>query len=146
MSDLPKAKTRPASKWSAIWVLPLIALIIGGWLGLRAYNQQGIEIQVRFESGEGIQANKTEVVYKGMPVGKVKTLALDDEGNTRRVIATLELHKDVEHYPKTNTRLCPVKPRVSLAGFPRPETRLSGTSNPTSPGDGHPPPRSTAPS
>ena len=35
MSDLPKAKTRPASNWSAIWVLPLIALIIGGWLGLR---------------------------------------------------------------------------------------------------------------
>ena len=36
MSDLPKAKTRPASNWSAIWVLPLIALIIGGWLGWRA--------------------------------------------------------------------------------------------------------------
>jgi paraquat-inducible protein B len=49
MSDLPKAKTRPASNWSAIWVLPLIALIIGGWLGWRAYSQQGIDIQVRFE-------------------------------------------------------------------------------------------------
>ena len=72
MSDLPKAKIRPASNWSAIWVLPLIALIIGGWLGWRAYSQQGIDIQVRFESGEGIQVNKTEVVYKGMPVGKVK--------------------------------------------------------------------------
>ena len=104
MSDLPKAKTRPASNWSAIWVLPLIALIIGGWLGWRAYSQQGIEIQVRFESGEGIQVNKTEVVYKGMPVGKVKTLALDDEGNNRGVIATIEMNKDVEQYLKTNTR------------------------------------------
>ena len=97
MSDLPKAKTRPASNWSAIWVLPLIALIIGGWLGWRAYSQQGIEIQVRFESGEGIQVNKTEVVYKGMTVGKVKTLALDDEGSNRGVIATIEMNKDVEH-------------------------------------------------
>ena len=44
MSDLPTAKTRPASNWSAIWVLPLIALIIGGWLGWRAYSQTGIEI------------------------------------------------------------------------------------------------------
>ena len=26
MSDLPTAKTRPASNWSAIWILPLIAL------------------------------------------------------------------------------------------------------------------------
>ena len=40
MTDLPKAKTRPASNWSAIWVLPLIALVIGGWLGWRAYNEQ----------------------------------------------------------------------------------------------------------
>ena len=67
MSDLPTAKTRPASNWSAIWILPLIALVIGGWLGWRAYSETGIDIQVRFESGEGIVANKTEVVYKGMP-------------------------------------------------------------------------------
>ena len=70
MSDLPTAKTRPASNWSAIWILPLIALIIGGWLGWRAYSQTGIDIQVRFESGEGIVANKTEVVYKGMQIGR----------------------------------------------------------------------------
>src|SRR5471032_972963 len=96
MSDLPKAKTRPASNWSAVWVLPLIALIIGGWLGWRAYNEAGVEIHVRFESGEGIQINKTEVVYKGMPIGKVKALTLDDEGTTRGVIATIEMNKSVE--------------------------------------------------
>eukprot|EP01132_Coremiostelium_polycephalum_P020312 gene20312-24128_t len=138
MSDLPKAKTRPASNWSAIWVLPLIALIIGGWLGWRAYNQQGIEIQVRFESGEGIQANKTEVVYKGMSVGKVKTLALDDEGNNRGVIATIEMNKDVEQYLKTNTRFWLVKPSVSLAGITGLETLVSGNYIAASPGDGEP--------
>ena len=89
MTDLPTAKTRPASNWSAIWVLPLIALLIGGWLAWRAYSETGIEIHVRFESGEGIQANKTEVVYKGMSVGKVKALTLDDEGSAKGVIATL---------------------------------------------------------
>jgi paraquat-inducible protein B len=138
MSDLPKAKTRPASNWSAIWVLPLIALIIGGWLGWRAYSQQGIEIQVRFESGEGIQVNKTEVVYKGMPVGKVKALALDDEGNNRGVIATIEMGKDVEQYLKTNTRFWLVKPSVSLAGITGLETLVSGNYIAASPGDGEP--------
>ena len=34
MNDLPKAKVRPASNWSAIWVLPLIALLIAGTLKL----------------------------------------------------------------------------------------------------------------
>ena len=60
MTDLPTAKTRPASNWSAIGVWPLIALIFGGWLGWRAYYETGIEINVSFESGEGIQVKQTE--------------------------------------------------------------------------------------
>ena len=51
MTDLPIAKTRPASNWSAIWVLPIIALLIGGWLGWQAYQKAGIEVQILFASG-----------------------------------------------------------------------------------------------
>ncbi|KKA07727.1 mammalian cell entry protein [Pseudomonas ogarae] len=136
MTDLPTAKTRPASNWSAIWVLPLIALIIGGWLGWRAYNETGIEINVRFESGEGIQVNKTEVVYKGMPVGKVTALTLDDEGSSKGVVATVEMNKDVEQYLKTGTRFWLVKPSVSLAGITGLETLVSGNYVAISPGEG----------
>ncbi|MGJ7513519.1 MlaD family protein [Pseudomonas baetica] len=138
MTDLPVAKTRPASNWSAIWVLPLIALIIGGWLGWRAYTETGIEVQVRFESGEGIQANKTEVVYKGMSVGKVKALKLDDEGASKGVIATIEMNKDVEQYLRTSTRFWLVKPSVSLAGITGLETLVSGNYVAISPGEGEP--------
>lgn len=138
MSDLPTAKTRPASNWSAIWVLPLIALIIGGWLGWRAYSAAGIEIQVRFESGEGIQINKTEVVYKGMPIGKVKALTLDDEGTTRGVIATIEMNKSVEDSLRTGTRFWLVKPSVTLAGITGLETLVSGNYIAASPGEGEP--------
>ncbi|MGF6087985.1 intermembrane transport protein PqiB [Pseudomonas sp. 18173] len=138
MTDLPVAKTRPASNWSAIWVLPLIALIIGGWLGWRAYNENGIEIQVRFESGEGIQANKTEVVYKGMSVGKVKNLKLDDEGSSKGVIASIEMNKDVEQYLRTSTRFWLVKPSVTLAGITGLETLVSGNYVAISPGEGEP--------
>lgn len=138
MSDLPKAETRPASNWSAIWVLPLIALIIGGWLGWRAYNQAGVEIEVRFESGAGIQANKTEVVYKGMSVGKVIALKLDDEGANTGVIATIEMHKEAEEHLRTNTRFWLVKPSVTLAGITGLETLVSGNYIATSPGDGEP--------
>ncbi|MNF52944.1 Paraquat-inducible protein B [compost metagenome] len=138
MTDLPKAKTRPASNWSAIWVLPLIALVIGGWLGWRAYNETGIEVQVRFESGEGIQANKTEVVYKGMSVGKVKSLTLDDAGKSRGVIATIEMNKDVGQYLKTSTRFWLVKPSVTMAGITGLETLVSGNYVAISPGEGEP--------
>lgn len=137
-TDLPAARVRPASNWSAIWVLPLIALLIGAWLAWRAYSQAGIEIKVQFASGEGILVNKTEVIYKGMPVGKVVGLALNEEGASQGVTATLEMHKDVESYLRSNTRFWLVKPSVSLAGISGLETLVSGNYIAVSPGNGEP--------
>ncbi|MBA4291127.1 MAG: MCE family protein [Pseudomonas sp.] len=136
MNDVPLAKTRPASNWSAIWVLPLIALLIGGWLGWRAYNEAGIEIQVTFETGEGLQAGKTEVIYKGMPIGKLTALELDSTGDQSRVRATVEVDKRVEGHLLSNTRFWLVKPSVSLAGITGLETLVSGNYIAVSPGDG----------
>lgn len=138
MNDLPLAKARPASNWSAIWVLPLIALLIGGWLGWRAYSEAGIEVQVMFASGDGIQPGKTEVIFKGMPIGKVTALELDDSGERRGVRATLEMDKRVEQYLRSNTRFWLVKPSVSLAGITGLETLVSGNYITASPGDGEP--------
>ncbi len=138
MSDLPTAKTRPASNWSAIWILPLIALVIGGWLGWQAYRESGVNIQVRFESGEGIVANKTEVVFKGMSVGKVKELVLDAKGSNTGVIATIEMNKEAEPHLNTGTRFWLVKPSVSLAGITGLETLVSGNYIAVSPGQGQP--------
>lgn len=144
MNDLPLAKARPASNWSAIWVLPLIALLIGGWLGWRAYNEAGIEIQVTFETGEGLQAGKTEVIYKGMSIGKLTAMELDDRGERRGVRATLEMDKRVEHQLLSNTRFWLVKPSVSLAGITGLETLVSGNYIAASPGDGEPTRKFTA--
>lgn len=138
MTDLPTAKTRPASNWSAIWVLPLIALLIGAWLGWQAYSQAGIEIQVVFPGGEGIQAGKTEVIYKGMAIGKVKAMALDDSGENLGVVATVEMNKKVEPYLRSNTRFWLVKPSVSLVGITGLETLVSGNYIAVSPSDGEP--------
>ncbi|PWB34813.1 MCE family protein [Pseudomonas sp. SDI] len=138
MSDLPTAKTRPASNWSAIWILPLIALIIGGWLGWQAYRDSGVNIEVRFSSGEGIVANKTEVFYKGMSVGKVKSLVLDDKGSNTGVIATIEMTQAADSHLRTGTRFWLVKPSVSLAGITGLETLVSGNYIAVSPGEGEP--------
>src|SRR3990167_6439642 len=138
MNDLPLAKARPASNWSAIWVLPLIALLIGGWMGWRAYNEAGIEIQVMFASGDGIQPGKTEVIFKGMPIGKVTALELDDSGERRGVRATLEMDKRVEQHLRTNTRFWLVKPSVFLAGITGLENLVSGNYITASSGDGEP--------
>ncbi|MDN6858689.1 MlaD family protein [Pseudomonas sp. CAN2814] len=124
MSDLPKPKMRKTTNWSAIWILPLIALAIGAWLAWRAYDQAGIMITIQFESGEGIQANKTEVVFKGIGVGKVVDLHVNkpDMG----VTAVVEMRKEAAGYLSKDTRFWLVKPRVSIAGVTGLETLVSG--------------------
>ncbi len=114
MSDLPSPKKHKTSNWSAIWVLPLVALAIGAWLAWRAFDQAGVDIQVRFESGDGIQANKTEVLYKGISVGKVTDLHVSKD--IKGVVATIEIKKEAQEYLSKDTRFWLVKPRVSLAG------------------------------
>ncbi|VXC77996.1 MCE family protein [Pseudomonas sp. 8Z] len=136
MTDLPLAKTRPASNWSAIWVLPLIALLIGGWLAWRAYSEAGIQVELVFASGEGIEAGKTELMYKGMAVGKVTAISLDSSDEKRGVVAQLEVNKELEQYLRSGTRFWLVKPNVSLAGISGLETLVSGNYITFSPGDG----------
>ena len=136
MTDLPLAKTRPASNWSAIWVLPIIALLIGGWLGWQAYQKAGIEIEILFASGDGIEAGKTQLIYKGMPIGKVIALGFPLDGKDRGVIATLEVDKSVEPFLRSKTRFWLVKPSVTLAGITGLDTLVSGNYITASPGTG----------
>lgn len=124
MSDLPAPKKHQTSNWSAIWILPLLALVIGAWLAWRAYDEAGPVIQVRFESGDGIQAKKTEVLYKGISVGKVVDLSVSED--IKGVVASIELSKDTQKYLNEDTHFWLVKPRVSLAGVTGLETLVSG--------------------
>lgn len=138
MSELAEPRLQPASSWSAIWILPIVALCIGAWLAWQSYSQSGIEVKVFFESGEGIAAGKTEVIYKGMPIGKVIGLKLDDEGERRGVLATLELNQDFSENLRADTRFWLVKPNLSLAGITGLETLVSGNYIAVSPGQGEP--------
>ena len=124
MADLPTPEVKATSNWSAIWVLPIIALLIGGWLGWQAYSSAGTLIHIRFESGEGIQPNKTEVIYKGIAVGKVVELHVTKD--VSEVDATVEIRKEAAPYLSTSTRFWLVKPRISMAGVTGLETLVSG--------------------
>ncbi len=124
MPELPTPKTRKTTSWSAIWVLPLLALLIGGWLAWKAMSEAGIEIQIRFENGDGIQVGKTQLMYKGIQVGKVTDLHVTKD--IKGVVATVEVLKEAGPYLSKDTRFWLVRPRVSLAGVTGLETLVSG--------------------
>ena len=56
-------------KFSMIWIVPIVAAIIGAWLVYKAITEEGPTITVTFETGAGLTAGKTRVKYRSVDVG-----------------------------------------------------------------------------
>lgn len=124
MHNLDHVKAKKGSGFSAIWLLPIIALAVTLWLGWKAYESRGVMITIEFNNGSGIQANKTTVMYKGIAIGKVTDLDIDRK--TKNVIASVEIDKDAMPYIGNKSQFWLVSPKVSLAGITGLETIVSG--------------------
>lgn len=109
---------------SAIWFLPLLAVIIAGWLVYKNYSNKGIEIEVTFDSAAGLEVNKTKVFYRGLPAGVVKKLRIDDD--LKGVKVRIEMAQETGASLTDSAQFWLVKPQVSLSGVRGLETLLSG--------------------
>ncbi len=67
---------------SFIWILPIIAALIGAWLLYKGVVEAPIEVVINFESAEGIAADKTKVLFKGIQLGMVSGVALSPDQKT----------------------------------------------------------------
>ena len=77
MEDSPIVKK--GSGLSPIWILPFVALCISGWLLYTSVRDAGIPIVIHFNDAEGITAGKTQVMYKGVAVGLVEQITVDED-------------------------------------------------------------------
>ncbi|WP_422139612.1 MlaD family protein [Endozoicomonas sp. ALC020] len=118
-SDLKERRRVPA-----IWLLPLIALMIVAFLIWRTLYQHGLEVHVHFDSAKGMQVGKTEVRYNGLAVGKVArmTMTKDLEG----VDVELEMDRQMQKYLRDNSQFWLVQPQLSVAGVSGLDTLVSG--------------------
>ena len=94
LPSLPAALASPRRRWAPqfIWIIPIIAVLVGAGLAAKVILERGPTITISFKSGDGLEAGKTGVKYKDVNIGLVKTVALSDDHN--QVIATVELNKD----------------------------------------------------
>ncbi len=114
----------PKRRLSTIWLLPLIALMIGLWLAWRAFMEGGVIITVQFPDAEGLESGKTQVVYNGLAVGKVKDLVLMPD--LKGVNVHIEMSRQMMPYLTTSAEFWMVKPTVSMAGISGLDTLFSG--------------------
>ncbi|CAG4886266.1 PqiB family protein [Paraburkholderia saeva] len=125
--DLPDPDIEPPRRsWlpSLVWVIPLIAALIGVALVIKSVSGKGPTITISFVSAEGLEPGKTKVKYKDVDVGSVKTITLAK--NHSHVSVEVQLTKEAEDFAVKGSRFWVVKPRVGASGVSGLSTLLSG--------------------
>jgi paraquat-inducible protein B len=124
---------------SPVWILPLVALCIGGWLVYKGIRDDGIDITVRFPDATGISAGKTQVVFKGVPVGLVRRVEIDED--LKQVEAHIEMVKETEDELVEDMQFWIVRPEVGIRGISGLETLIAGNHIGMAPGKAKTPAR-----
>lgn len=136
LAEIPAAIVAPLRPWrfSWIWLVPLVAAMIGGWLFVRAILQQGPEVTILFKSGEGIEANKTRIRYKEVEVGRVQSVQIGSDRS--QVVVQAELNRDMMPHLNNKTHFWVVRPKLSGGEISGLGTLFSGAYIGMDPGDG----------
>jgi paraquat-inducible protein B len=129
----PHAATRRSRRVSAIWIIPLVAVAIGVWLAWDTLSKEGPTIKISFESGEGLQAGQSQLKYKDIVFGTVKSLELAPDQT--HVVATVATTRQAEPLLTDQTVFWVVKPRLFAGNISGLETVLSGSYIGMLPGD-----------
>jgi len=117
--------TSKRRRFSTVWIVPIVALLIGALLIYKSVSQKGPTIQIDFTSAEGITAGKSVVKYKDITVGKVTDIRFNED--LQSVVVTAELNKEMEHYLSENTRFWIVHARLTADSIEGLDTLLSGS-------------------
>ncbi|MEM5461468.1 MlaD family protein [Paraburkholderia phytofirmans] len=114
------------SRWrvSLVWLVPLIAALIGLSMVIHAWLSAGPEIAISFKTAAGLEAGKTPVKYKDVTVGTVSTVALSDDGS--HVVASVSLARSARSLARADSRFWVVRPRLGMTGVSGMDTLLSG--------------------
>lgn len=125
-TDKDSAELSSRRRWhiSPVWLIPLLAILVGAWLLYQNFSSQGPEIALKMETAEGINAGSTKLKVRSVEVGHVTRIALAD--NYEGAIATIQMNPGTGKLLGDDSKFWVVKPRVGPQGISGLNTILSG--------------------
>lgn len=122
MTDMPKgpglsgiadavAAPKRGRSFQFVWVIPIVAVMVGGWLAVQAILEKGPTITITFKTAEGLEAGKTKIKYKNIDLGEVTAIGFTKD--LTHVVVTAELRKEVTPHLVEDVRFWIVKPRIA---------------------------------
>ncbi|QLE85372.1 MCE family protein [Shewanella sp. Scap07] len=134
MTQIETPKVVKKKLFSPIWLLPIIALVLGAWLGVKSIRESGVEVRIHFPSATGIDVGKTLVRYQGLTVGKVVDISIDDDLQGVNVDVLMDYR--AAPFLNDNTQFWLVTPKASITGVEGLDALFSGNYIAIKPGDG----------
>ena len=118
---LPGAVLRPQRRAtpSPVWLIPILAVLLAGWLGYRAWTLRGVVVSVQLVEGHGLKPGD-DVRYRGITVGEIRQVEADSD--LAGVVVTASLRSAADQLARAGSRFWVVRPQVGLEGVAGLET------------------------
>lgn len=129
-----QAKVRKISQWSPIWIVPVVAVLIGSWMLFHTFSNRGATLTLLASSAEGVVAGKTQIKSRSVDVGKVVSVELSQD--LKQVVIKAQMNPGTDALLNEESQLWVVKPAVGRGGVTGLNTLLSGAYIELQPGKG----------
>jgi paraquat-inducible protein B len=139
--ELPRAVAVPEARvrrrrwaFSVVWVVPVVAAAVAGYLVYDRMEQAGPTITIAFADGMGVKAGQTEIRYRGVPIGDVREIDLSHDRS--RVIVNVRLRHSAASIAREGSVFWIVRPQIGAASITGLGTVLTGPYIQVLPGSG----------
>lgn len=126
--DLPTATISSAAESSArrgaIWLVPLLALLVVAAFVVREWWSRGPSILVEIPRATGIEAGRTPVLSRGVPIGTVEHVRLDER--LEHPVVEVRLERWASAFARDGSVFWVVTPSINFHGVSGLETLASG--------------------
>lgn len=111
-------------RFQLVWLIPIIAAIIAGYLGYRALMERGPLLTLTFDGAYGMQVGQTQLKYKAVALGTVESIDLSEDN--KHVVVKVRMNNIGERFLTSHARFWVVRPRMTLSDISSFETIVSG--------------------
>ena len=121
---LPEEAPVRRTRFSLILLIPVLAILISGWLAWKHFATRGPEITITFDTADGLTPGQTQVKNKAVTLGTVQEITLSKD--MRHVNVKVQMNANSAHILTDNTRFWVVRPRINGASITGLDTLISG--------------------
>jgi paraquat-inducible protein B len=133
--NLPNADVKK-SRWnfSIVWVVPIIAAVVGAYLVYGRLQQVGPKITIRFKDGSSLKTGQTPIKYRGVQIGEVTAVELSQDQQS--VLVKARLKRSAAPVAKEGSVFWIVRPELGFGNITGLGTVITGPEIGVLPGTG----------